>query len=256
MIITKNKAELSTRQIFTKWLEKLVSSDLTGEKRLYVQRSWPRYFFVLRRVEECVERRTLSMNNAGLSILDVGAHFFTMLLRERFPEAKINTLGYENHEMRSTNVLYKHFAFNLNDSQFPERWIKVPEHDIVVMGEVIEHLYTAPWLVLEFIKTAIKKGGFLVLSTPNAAAIYKRIVCVLGRNPYEMLREEQCNPGHIREYTVKELVTIGERVGLTVDSVALKNYFVPDSTKGKLLCKLTDVVRSFREGITIVYRKE
>lgn len=255
MTQTLKTVEPGTQEIFEKWLEKQFSTDLTAEERIYIQRSWPRYVFVLRKVEECVKKKALPMNGVGLSILDIGPHFFTTLLRERFPASEINTLGYENHRCPAP-VLHKHFNFNLNDSQFPERWINIPEHDIVVMGEVIEHLYTAPWLVLKFIKTAIKKGGFLILSTPNATAIHKRIYCMLGRNPYEMLREEHYNPGHIREYTVKELVTIGEKAGLSVDSVALENYFIADSRKGNLLSKLTGFVRSFRQGITVVYLRE
>jgi Methyltransferase domain len=255
MTLPKKTTDPGTQKIFKKWLEKQFLTDLTEEERIYIQRSWPRYVFVLRKVEECVEKRKLPASGAGLTILDVGPHFFTTLLRERFPESVINTLGFESYGMGPAQV-HKHFTFNLNDSQFPERWIKIPEHDIVVMGEVIEHLYTAPWLVLKFIKTAIKKGGFLVLSTPNAATLHKRIYCMLGSNPHEMLREEYYNPGHIREYTVKELVTIGEKAGLATEGIDRANYFIPDSRKGKLLLKLTGFVRSFREGITVVYHRE
>ena len=77
------------------------------------------------------------------------------------------------------------------------------------MAEVIEHLYTAPEIVLKCIKKIIKQNGYFIIQTPNAASLSKRMKLMFqGRNPYEMIRVDHNNPGHFREYTVDELEKI------------------------------------------------
>jgi 2-polyprenyl-3-methyl-5-hydroxy-6-metoxy-1,4-benzoquinol methylase len=122
------------------------------------------------------------------------------------------------------------------------------------MGEVIEHLLIAPWIVLGFIKTLINPGGFLVLTTPNAVTITKRLFLLMGRNPFEMLREDLKNPGHFREYTIKELIDSGKKAGLSIEKVFLRNYFIIDNPIGNALFNCFGCIPSLRNGITIVYR--
>ena len=93
------------------------------------------------------------------------------------------------------------------------------------MAEVIEHLYTAPKLVLSFLRALLTDRGVLIIQTPNAAALHKRAELLLGRNPYELIRETTNDPGHFREYTKKELIRIAEDAGLTVDRWLAGNYF-------------------------------
>lgn len=123
------------------------------------------------------------------------------------------------------------------------------------MGEVLEHLYTAPSIVLKFIKSLMKQNGFLVLTTPNAVTITKRIALVLGRNPFEMIRDNHKNPGHFREYTKNELIGIGKDSGFEVAEVKIENYFRSDSKAVNFLYRLTSFRESLRNGIAIVYRK-
>jgi hypothetical protein len=117
---------------------------------------------------------------------------------------------------------------------------------------VIEHLYTAPELVLAFVKRLLKPGGFLVVQTPNAVALEKRVVMLRGANPFEMIRPSRDNPGHFREYTIHELRALAARVGLEVDGAELQDYFNSQPGYARLLARWK---KSFRQGITIVYRR-
>ena len=57
--------------------------------------------------------------------------------------------------------------------------------DIVYAGEVIEHLYN-PDRFLEEVRKVLKKGGYLILTTPNLCSWYNRILFLLGIQPVFM----------------------------------------------------------------------
>ncbi|MDP9149663.1 MAG: hypothetical protein M3O36_06955 [Myxococcota bacterium] len=44
-----------------------------------------------------------------------------------------------------------------------------------MFAEVLEHLHTAPELVLAFLRRLLLPQGLLILQTPNAASLSKRI---------------------------------------------------------------------------------
>lgn len=183
-------------------------------------------------------------------ILVVGPSYESVLLRETLPEARVNTLGWLDHRF-PLREHERHFEVDLNDPDFPE----VEEHDVVVFGEVIEHLHVAPVPVLRFLASGLVSGGHLILQTPNATALPKRLRMLLGRNPYEPIREEAGNPGHFHEYTVAELVQAVEAAGLEVTRWLTANYFDHGSRKSKAYRALAPLLpRTLREGITVVAR--
>ena len=79
--------------------------------------------------------------------------------------------------------------------------------DCAVFSEVLEHLhyYYAP-AVLAKISRALKPGGVLVLTTPNVASLFRRLL--LGRQPVYRY--------HVREYTMSEVVSMVEAAGFRV----------------------------------------
>ena len=129
--------------------------------------------------------------------------------------------------------------------------------DIVVMGEVLEHLYTSPVHVFRFIASMLRPGGYLIVGTPNALAIQRRMELLVGRHPYETIRETRDNPGHFREYTAAELKELGDLAGLVTVEYEVKNYFKRNTSAGTLLDKLVDIFlpANFNSGINIVYQK-
>lgn len=155
-------------------------------------------------------------------VLDIGASRLTEMIRERFA-VRVDTLGF-TPDARSPRG--DHYEFDLNRAQSESLWRRdLPTYDVVVMAEVIEHLYTAPELVLSFLTTLIKPGGTLIVQTPNAAAATRRIKLLLGRNPYERIRVDNTNPGHFREYTERELRSILDSAGFDVRNVDVRFYF-------------------------------
>lgn len=197
-------------------------------------------------------------------ILDIGRSQLTEILHKRLGQ-EVDSLGFIPEGVYSTGY---HYYFNLNDCQFPEKCRQdLPKYDIIIMAEVLEHLYTSPLLVLGFLKSLLTKDGILIVQTPNAVAIHRRIKMLLGSNPFEQIRKEYINPGHFREYTATELKEIGNSVGLIKQKLIIGNYFdyrykvingkhpgVPRQRLGYLNTFFGLLPESLKPGITIVFQ--
>jgi 2-polyprenyl-3-methyl-5-hydroxy-6-metoxy-1,4-benzoquinol methylase len=79
--------------------------------------------------------------------------------------------------------------------------------DIVVMMEVIEHVYDTDFL-LDEIKRILKKEGLLIITTPNLGSFENRIRLLTGKYPrlVEYRIGSNCS-GHIRNYTKSVLIS-------------------------------------------------
>ena len=185
-----------------------------------------------------------------LKILDIGPSFQTEILRQTLSKVIIDTLGIEEERSKS-HFQCKHFCFDLNDCQYRKKWPKVGKYDLIIMAEIIEHLYTSPKLVLACIKTWLKKDGYLIIQTPNAVSLGKRIKMLIGKHPYEMIRESRINPGHFREYTIKEILVITEKLGFILVNYNICNYF---SHPKRFIYNII-LLKQFRDGITICFQK-
>jgi SAM-dependent methyltransferase len=185
-------------------------------------------------------------------ILVVGPSYETVLLRDAFPNATVNTLGWHDDRF-PLREHESHVQFDLNDPNYPE----LERHDVVVCSEVIEHLHIATVPVLRFLASGLAPGGHLILQTPNATALAKRIRMLFGRNPYDPIREESGNPGHFHEHTVDELVSAVGEAGLEVTHVLTENYFDHGSRKNQAYRAVGRMMpRSLREGITVMARTQ
>lgn len=235
-------------------MREFLAADHSDEEKLYIKRSWLRFAFVLDRVKDCLAAPGAHVSSRPTTILDIGPFFFTVLLKKHFPDCAINTFGFDFPGINWTGIRNAHYPFDLNSLATPEPRPMFPQHDLVVMGEVIEHLLIAPWIVLGFIKTLIKPGGYLVLTTPNATTVAKRLFMLMGRNPFEMLREDLVNPGHFREYTVQELVESGRCAGMVPEKVFLENYFILDKPLANTIFNSFGFIPSLRNGITVIFR--
>jgi hypothetical protein len=228
------------------------------ERRLAEAGSDARAYFEIhrRRYELLLEVLRDAVRKPGppdaLRILDVGQSLLTVLVREAFPGAVVNTLGhYDDGRYRDRE---RHFTFDLNRAASREEWPDIGRYHVVILAEVLEHLYTAPQLVLGFFAAALEPEGCLVLQTPNAASLSKRLKLAAGRNPYEMIREDRS--GHFREYTVAELAAAARGAGLLVERVEARNYFRFPSLRSRVVNALGAVLPgTFREGITMLLRK-
>ncbi len=239
---------LALRAVFRNW-------DLDGESRSYLEVHARRFGVLLETIAPRVSAIRSRAPESDIRILDVGPGYQTELIRRRFPGAYVNTLGFADTRL-SPRPGESHFPFDLNDAQEPEKWPALPPHDLVVLAEVLEHLYTSPRLVLRFLGTTIAPGGRLLLQTPNACALNRRAKMLLGRHPLEPIRESRTNPGHFHEYSVAELRALAADAGWAMEELRIANYFDGGTWKHSLFNGVSRLLPPrLREGITLVLRK-
>ena len=177
----------------------------------------------------------------------VGPSYESTMLREIAP---VDTLGWDDHRFPRVDG-ERHHQHDLNDPSYPE----VEPFDVVVCAEVVEHLKVAAVPVLRFLGGLLAPDGRLVLQTPNATALPKRVRMLIGRNPYAPIRDEPANPGHFHEFTVSELRKALRDAGLEVERLLTANYFDHGSRKNQVYRAVGPFLpRTLREGITVVAR--
>lgn len=210
-------------------LEALGTQAWSDQERAYIREHRRRFAFLLNLVAREFDR--LGAHPATpATFMDVGPHMITGLVDRLFGDrVRIDTMGWENPRVYDPARIRRHFQFDLNDAYDPACWPQAMEHDIVLIAEVIEHLYTAPEQVLACLRTFVRPGGVLIVGTPNAAALQHRVRLVAGRNPYERIRLDRTNPGHFREYTAAELVEIARAAGFGVTRVSHHDFNPSDS---------------------------
>ncbi len=98
------------------------------------------------------------------------------------------------------------------------------EFDLVILGEVIEHVPN-PDFILQEINRVLKKNGKLIVSTPNLVSWMNRILVLLGIQPlytetssdvvlgrfFRFLGQGNSVQGHLKIFTFKSLKEILEK---------------------------------------------
>ena len=80
--------------------------------------------------------------------------------------------------------------------------------DVILFCETLEHLTVSPYRVMGEVWRVMKEDGVLILSTPNMAALVKRLELLVGKNPLRPFKKGTHLNGHIHEYTGSEIATI------------------------------------------------
>lgn len=93
------------------------------------------------------------------------------------------------------------------------------QYDVVVMTEVLEHLYF-PKPVIDKVKASLVPGGMFIGSVPNAFSLRNRLRYMLGRKRHTPLED----PTHINHFTYSELKDILESRFDQVRIVPLGRY--------------------------------
>lgn len=227
-------------------LARFETEKLDASTREYLRYHSRRYAYLMEKVERLPRLR----------ILDIGPSFQTALMRWAYPASVVDTLGFHDERVPIREG-DRHIDYDLNDSRDVARWPTVTEpYDLVVMAEVLEHVHTATWPVLNCVGSFLKPGGHLIIQTPNAVNLMRRYSTARGVNPHDMIREEQTNPGHFCEFTAGDLRAAVTGAGLEVVELEQENYFGEDGLRKQIygaLCSL--LPGQLRDGLTLIARK-
>ena len=159
-------------------------------------------------------RRICELAGKGKVILDIGCWdgFLSTLLRENDNEVigvDISEKAIELSKQRGLDV--KRVSFE-EDLPFPEGTF-----DVVVAGEVIEHVFDTDRFLID-IKRVLKEHGCLILTTPNLASLGRRILLLLGISPLVETSLGDNAAGHIRYFTKSSLFSLLEKHGFKVEN--------------------------------------
>jgi hypothetical protein len=187
-------------------------------------------------------------------ILDIGPRFEVDLLHRIVPGVPIDTIGL-NTGVFPPRDGERQLLFDLNEGDDAARWPSLGPYWVIVMAEVLEHLYRPPSVIFPRIAPLLAPRGYLIVQTPNAVALPMRLKMLAGKNPFGQLSTDRAYPGHIREYTTAELARDGQASGLEVVELRTANYFASGKPINRLFQRLEQFVPpTLRSGITVVYR--
>ncbi len=143
-------------------------------------------------------------------------------------------------------------GLNVKKLNLEENWgenVKT-KFDLVVAGEIIEHIYDTDSF-LENINHVLIPGGVLIITTPNVATLGRRLMLLLGKGPLLETTLGSEDAGHIRYFTFSTMKNLlGEHGFKTVNSVStVVNFDIEGKINSKLLAKVFPTL-----GSTIVIK--
>jgi len=137
----------------------------------YIERSYGRWMEVI----------ALAKKNLGdtktLSCLDVGCSPFTFLLQGYFKEVSVLDLT-DSYRSRCEASGIKLYGGGVTSDSAVSRIGKV---DCVFCLEVLEHLHANPVEVIGRLRSVLRSGGALILSTPNMMCFANRVNMLLNK---------------------------------------------------------------------------
>lgn len=223
--------------------------SLNAEQKLYLEIHAKRFETIL----------SLIPSQKDLKILDIGPSYLSELLFDQFGE-QLNLIGFDTQNSLgghlASDAIFKHVQTQVQDLNFWESKNVNQKYDVIICAEVMEHLYTSPIKLFRNLYQHLNQGGLLIIQTPNAVTLRKRLKMLFGKNPFEIPRENLENPGHFREFTLAELKQIGTQQNFSIEKAITDEYFEYPSNLSKIYRKFKKLIPSnWHSGITIVFKK-
>jgi len=100
--------------------------------------------------------------------------------------------------------------------------------DLIVAGDIIEHIYNTHRLIPDLHK-ALKPGGKLIITVPNICSLKYRIAFMLGKIPSHAAEGDRTYPrrGHVRDFSYKELRNLLEKHKFRVIDDVRSKWWLP-----------------------------
>jgi SAM-dependent methyltransferase len=174
-----------------------------------------KYDYAIDLTDDSAQARVIRMVGEGKRVLEIGAGpgSMTRVLRDQ-RGCHITAIEIDPESIQS---LTPHcecvYAVDLNDTTWPKSLEHEPAFDVVIVADVLEHLYD-PWTALQHMKSCIGDDGCLIASIPHAGhnAV---IACLLDEN-FEYREAGLLDKTHIRFFGIQNIQDLFDRAGLAI----------------------------------------
>jgi SAM-dependent methyltransferase len=190
---------------------------------------------------------------AGRHLVDLGAglSIFGPLVRKLGMEVTLVDdfgggggvlYGQRPEEIKVLDLFRERLGIKIITENFVEQPIPLPDAsvDVITCFHSLEHWHNSPKRLFREIHRILRPGGFLILATPNAVNLRKRVYVLMGRNNFPVLKAwyEEGDPiyrGHVREPIISDLHQMMEWNQIKVMGTYGRNFI---GRKSKALASL------------------
>jgi|KBSMisStandDraft_5_1062788.scaffolds.fasta_scaffold05521_3 SAM-dependent methyltransferase len=198
-----------TRSAFNQVYDEFVRPGGFHELNSYYERSRERYFLTLRYLAD------LDLPEPA-KLLDVGGGQFAILASKLFgDDGTVGDIG-DAYRAPADAAGVDFTVCNLLEDDPPSF---EGAFDVIVLAEVVEHLPVPPYLILAKMRTWLKPGGLLLLTTPNLFRLRNLARMALGRDPFDifMMPRDEVSLGHQTEYSARHLAWHINEAGFSLE---------------------------------------
>jgi SAM-dependent methyltransferase len=194
----------------------------------------------VRYVSDAIGRFMLTLDqvprlSGSINLLELGSnpYFFTLMLKKNFNYCLTlaNYFG-TGHPERGSHVIsskkyneryvFEFDHFNVEKDEYP---YDPASFDIVLCCEILEHLLEDPTHMLCEAHRVLKKGGFLLLTTPNVKSLANTLKLLFGLNVYGKYSGYGPYGRHNREYLPGEVKVLLEKCGFSDVRVSVRDIY-------------------------------
>lgn len=190
----------------------------------------------------------------GSKILDVGCYPLHLFKTLKLSGYSVYGISSQHEPIKASNIVIK----NIETDRLP---YSGGFFDLIIFSEVMEHLIVNPLIYYAKFKNILSETGRVIVTTPNAAGLYKIIPILLGRSTYFPLSDvfsTQLNDGsiykrHNREYTMNELGEILKQAKFEIKKSAYFSAYrsyLHDEAKGK---PFKQTARMISQTVTMLF---
>lgn len=124
---------------------------------------------------------------------------------------------------REKGIIVSNIDLEKNDWGLPNKFF-----DVILAGEIIEHILDTDQFLKKIYKH-LKDDGILILTTPNLASFGRRLLLLIGKNPFiEVSNKREVNNflpvGHVRYFVKGSLYKLLEYYGFNIVELTADSF--------------------------------
>jgi 2-polyprenyl-3-methyl-5-hydroxy-6-metoxy-1,4-benzoquinol methylase len=174
-----------------------------------------KYNYAIDLADDSAPARVVRMVGEGKRVLEIGAGrgSMTRVLRQTL-NCRVTALEIDDDSVQVlTPLCDRVIQIDLNDPSWTETLQNEVGFDVVVVADVLEHLYD-PWAVLQQTKGLIGANGYIVVSLPHTG--HNALIASLLNEDFEYRESGLFDKTHIRFFGMKNIQTLFDNTGLTI----------------------------------------